>query len=567
MKQLYFGDCLDILKDLSDKNPNGFIDLIYIDPPFNSKRNYNILFEDVDMSNTKAQREAFADTWSNVSYKDTLGELADLNYNLYELLLTLDKINIQASSVAYLTTMAIRIYYIHKVLKNTGSFYLHCDTNMSHYLKLICDLIFGRKEEYFRNEIVWKRTSAHNDPNRFGKNADRILFYNKSGEYTFNPVHVDYDEKYLKKFYSKSDENGRFTLDNITGPGVNNQDPEYKKYHPKDRGRSWSVPKEKLISIVGKKVFEKMSTFEKLEKLDAEGLIYFTKNGTPRYKRYLDSMHGAPAQEIWTDLPPISPHAKERLGYPTQKPLALMERIIRASSNEGDIVADFFCGCGTTIAAANKLNRNWIGADISHLAIKLILKRMTDPIKEEGRKKFLSDIEINGFPKDIDSAKQLAKSDMLLQKKSKHGAFDFQHWIVEFMLGGIRNPKEIADGGWDGYITFPKNNKEKGRVLIEVKSGKVNVKSMREFINVIDKEAADIGVFVCFEDYITKPMLAAAKEAGKYKPYKFDRIQIITVEDLFAEKEIKMPGGVESSLFKTSVKESRPDYIDPNLFE
>ena len=243
-----------------------------------------------------------------------------------------------------------------------------------------------------------------------------------------------------------------------------------------------------------------------------------------------------------------------------------MERIIKASSNEGDIVADFFCGCGTTIAAANKLGRNWIGADISHLAIKLILNRLTDPIAEAGKKAFLKNIEIDGFPKDIDSAKQLAKSDVLLDKKSKHGAFDFQHWVVEFLLGGIRNPKDVADGGWDGYITFPKNNNEKGRVLIEVKSGNVNVKNMREFIRVIDKEEADIGVFVCFADQVTKPMEIAAKEAGKYKPYQFDRIQILTIEDLFDDREIKMPGGVGASTFKQSVKDVRPENIDPELF-
>jgi DNA modification methylase len=556
MKQLYFGDCLDVLRNLSEKNPNGLIDLIYIDPPFNSKRNYNILFEDMDMSDTKAQREAFADTWSNVSYKDTLGELADLNYNLYELLLTLDKINTSSSSVAYLTTMAIRIYYIHRVLKDTGSFYLHCDQNMSHYLKLICDIIFNdnNTRKYFKNEIIWKRNftkkGSQYKMNRYAINTDIILYYAKSQDYFYETPLTQLPESELLKKYSRVDDQGRrFKSEPIELPKIMarpNLVYEYKGYKP---------------------LYGWMMEREKLEDFDNNDKLFFTKNGKPRRKNFLKDYPGTEVDNLWVDIQPLGQKQVESLGYPTQKPVALLERIIKASSNEGDLVADFFCGCGTTIAAANKLNRNWIGADISHLAIRLILKRLTDPIKDEGKKKFLSDIEINGFPKDVDSAKQLAKSDKLLEKKSKHGAFDFQHWVVEFMLGGIRNPKEIADGGWDGYITFPKNNNEKGRVLIEVKSGKVNVKNMREFINVIDKEAADIGVFVCFEDSVTKPMQIAAKEAGQYKPYKFDRIQIITIEDLFDEREIKMPGGVDPSVFKSATQESRPEYKDPNLFE
>ncbi len=251
MKLLYFGDCLDVLKYLNAKYPQGIIDLIYIDQPFNSKRNYNILFEDVDMDDTKAQREAFADTWSNVSYKDTLDEITDLNLDLYDFLKVLDKINISQSSVSYLTTMAIRIYYMHKLLKDTGSFYLHCDQTMSRFLKLICDLIFGK--DNFKNEIVWKRTSAHSDPKRFGRASDRILFYSKSRNFTFNTVYIDYEQSYVDKFYKLKDEReGEYTLDNITGPGINRNDPEWKGFHPKDKGRSWSVPKETLINLVAR---------------------------------------------------------------------------------------------------------------------------------------------------------------------------------------------------------------------------------------------------------------------------------------------------------------------------
>ena len=305
-----------------------------------------------------------------------------------------------------------------------------------------------------------------------------------------------------------------------------------------------------------------------MEKLDKENRIYYPKTKTgdfdftkrPRLKRYLNEQKGNIVTNNWTDIAPISAHAKERLGYPTQKPEALLERIIKASSNEGDIVADFFCGCGTTIATANKLNREWIGVDISHLAIKLILKRLTDPLKKGVRQEFLKGIDVHGFPKDIASAKALARKDA-------KGRFEFQAWVVEFLLGGILNPRKTADGGWDGYLTFKKNDNDKGRVLIEVKSGSVSVKNIREFINVVDSAEADIGVFVCFQDTITNSMKSSAKNAGKYKPYKFDRIQLLSIEDiLLKDKGIILPGGVQASVFINSVKDSRPVNQDPELF-
>lgn len=222
--KLYFGDCLDILKEFYSHNKEGFIDLIYIDPPFNSKRNYNILYEEAHLTDTKAQKEAFADTWSNVSYKDTLQEIQVLDVDLHNFLKALDSIRVSGSVVAYLTTMAIRIYYMHKVLKDTGSFYLHCDPNMSHYLKLVCDLIFGEKN--FRNEITWKRrhgfSSAVHESNRFGNCIDIILFYAKSSEAKFIPQY-NKDSKeykgYVENFFTLVDENGRkYQATSLTNP-------------------------------------------------------------------------------------------------------------------------------------------------------------------------------------------------------------------------------------------------------------------------------------------------------------------------------------------------------------
>lgn len=463
---LYFGDCLDILKKLHHDHPFGFIDLIYIDPPFNSKRNYNILFESADLKDTKAQKEAFADTWSNVSYKDTLEELKGIDLDLFSFLENLDKIRIAKSVISYLTTMAIRIYYIHKVLKDTGSFFLHCDPTMSHYLKIVCDLIFDVK--HFRNEVIWHYRKWPSGNRQFQRNHDCILFYSKSesDERIFNKVDLmDRTQSTLKRFGMR-----------------------------------------KIVSS-----------------FDEDG------NRLPSEMEDEESA-GVPRDDVWDigRVPPI------KQIFPTQKPEALLSRIIRASTKEGDLVADLFCGCGTTITVAQEQKRKWIGVDISHLAIGLIERRL---IREYG-KKIRGTYEIDGLPKDIASAKKLAEG-------TSHGRIKFQDWIIETMLGGIHNPKKTADGGWDGHLTFEAPDKSKEIILIEAKSGNVNVKNLREFIQVVNKQKASIGVFVCFKEQVTKPMLLEAKEAGYFMKdwfdTKYDKIQILTVEKLLEGEEIKMP--------------------------
>lgn len=493
MNKLYFGDCLDILKKLNKEHPSGFIDLIYIDPPFNSKRNYNILFENADLKDTKAQKEAFSDTWSNVSYKDTLEELKDIDLDLFAFLESLDKNRISKSAVSYLTTMAIRIYYMHKVLKDMGSFYLHCDPTMSHYLKILCDLIF--KEANFRNEIVWCYRRYTAISKRFQRLHDVILYYGKSNKSTFNQLLIPYGDKSGKMdSHYKQDEDGKW----------------YRWQKRKDQ----EPYKIKL----------------------SEGV------------RYGD----------WWDIPIINASAKERLGYPTQKPEALLERIVEASSNKGDLVADFFGGCGTTVAVAQKLKRKWLGVDISHLAIGLIERRL---IKSYG-KTIKNTYEIDGLPKDISSAKQLAEGTSRCRLK-------FQDWIIEAMIGGVHNPRKTADGGWDGHLTFAMPNHQKEIILIEVKSGNVNVKNLREFIQVINKQKAAIGVFVCFDENVTKPMRLEAKDAGYYKKdifgANYDRIQIMTVEKLLEGEEIKMPN-ILTTTFKTA-KGNKENVEHPDLFK
>ena len=535
MNHLYFADCLDVLKELKRNHPEPFIDLIYIDPPFNSKRNYNVLFESIDMHDANAQKQAFADTWSDYSYIDELNEIATLHKDLYDVLTLFHKLkSISDSATAYLTTMAIRIWYMHKLLKDTGSFYLHCDPTMSHYLKLVCDMVFGEKN--FRNDIVWQRTGAHSDSKTFANNTDNILFYSKSKKINFNTQYQPYSEEYLKR-YKFSDSKGQYLDRDLTAGGLSGGGYDYEW---KGIRKIWRCP------------IETMLRYEKEDK------IYYTKNGTPRLKQYLNEMEGVQCTSVWTDLAPINSQSPERLGYPTQKPLALLERIISASSNEGDIVADFFCGCGTTIAAAQKLNRQWLGADISHLAVRLITKRLTETyglgIKHN--------IKIHGMPKDVASARELAQN-------VEGGRISFQDWAIEVMLNGVVNEKKTADGGYDGYLTF---NSHAGKqfALIETKSGKLTVKNLREFVHVIDKEKAALGVFVCFAENVTREMAKTAKEAGHIKigevGFPIDRIQIITIEELMNNKQPMLPMAVENETFKKAKRNDEKE-VSKGLFD
>lgn len=460
MNKLYFGDNLDVMKRLyHDEHQQEFIDLIYNDPPFNSKRNYNVLFESVDLDDTKAQKEAFADTWSNVSYIDTLNEIRDLDLNLYNFLHALDNINISKSAISYLATMSIRIWYMHRFLKPTGSFYLHCDPTMSHYLKIICDLIFG--EKYFNNEIVWSYKRYTAASNRFQRLHDVILFYSKRNNFVFNELRDEY------------------------GHNSGKADSHYKQ----DNDGKWFRWQKR-------------------------------KNKEP-YKVFLSE--GKRTGDVW-EISIINASAKERLGYPTQKPEALLDRIILASSNPGDLVADFFCGCGTTIASAQKNNRRWLGSDISHLAVKLITKRLVDTYGDEIKKTF----EIHGFPKDLDSARELAAG-------VKGGRLLFEEWIVEVMLHGILNEKRNSMG-YDGYFTFDMNG-QKNVGLIEVKSGGATPTQLNHFVMTVADKKAQMGIFVCFAEEVTDNMRGIAKKQGYFSPeFKYEKIQILTVQDILNGK-------------------------------
>ncbi|MEO8147009.1 MAG: DNA methyltransferase [Bacteroidia bacterium] len=548
MNHLYFGDCLQILKQLNHKNPDGFIDLIYIDPPFNSKRNYNVLFESIDLKDATAQKQAFADTWSNVSYIDTINELAEINKDLYTFLKTLSNIRISDSAVAYLSTMAIRILYMRKALKDTGSFYLHCDPTMSHYLKIVCDLIFGEKN--FRSEIIWQRADAHNDPKNYGSIHDVILFYSKEKQFKWNHTYTPYSKSYLTSKWSTTPSGRRYKCDDMTDPRKS-----MKEYDFMGTVARWRTNNEKMLDLWNA---------EQTDVPNSHGRIKLTQNGIPRKDckiTFLEEREGIPLQDLWTDINSLRGGADERLGYPTQKPLSLLERIIKTSSSEGDLVADFFCGCGTTVAAAQKLNRNWLGVDISHLAVRLIAKRLVDTYGLNIKHNF----RIDGFPQDAASARMLAT-------ENKEGRFNFQEWVIEVLLNGVVNTKKTGDGGYDGYLTFYISEKQKEFVLVEVKSGTVNVKNIREFIQVIEKQKAAIGLFVCFEDTVTKEMLKEIKQAGNYHytgtgyESDFPKIQILTIEDLLDDRVPKIPQS-NITTFRKAQQAEEPGQASLGLFD
>jgi site-specific DNA-methyltransferase (adenine-specific) len=524
---LYYGDNLDILRRYVQ---NESVDLIYLDPPFNSSQNYNILFAEKDGSRSAAQIKAFEDTWhwdqqAVHAYQDVMevgGRVAQSLQALRQLVGTSDML-------AYLSMMTPRLVELRRVLKSTGSIYLHCDSTASQYLKILMDAIFGPTN--FRNEIIWKRFNFHADARRFGRVADRILFYTKSETYTFHTLRSPFTEAYQNSKFTHVDEQGRrFRLDNLNPPG--GRGPVYE-FHGVTKAWRYSE--------------------ERMRQLDAEGRIY-TKSAIPQLKRYLDELEGQALHELWTDIPPINPMAAERLGYPTQKPQALLERIIQASSNENDVVLDPFCGCGTSIAAAQKLNRLWIGIDITHPAIVLIKKRLQDAFGSEITQSY----EIRGEPTSLQDAQALAEQDK----------FQFQSWALGLVGARLAEQQKGPDKGIDGrlYIFDERAGGKEKQVILSVKGGHTSVKDIRDLRGVIEREEAEIGVLIILHEP-TQPMRAEAASAGIYhSPWGSDhpRLQILTIAELLAGKRIDMPPARQVNVtFKKAprVREEQADLL------
>ena len=502
---LYYGDNLQILRN-RDYFPDECVDLIYLDPPFSSKKDYNIIFKEPTGELSQAQIKAFGDTWHwDRSAEDTYQDIIINGPPKVAKLISAMCEGIGRNDVmAYLVMMTIRLIELRRVLKDTGSLYLHCDPTASHYLKLVLDQIFGPKN--FQREIVWKRGIAHSDAKRPGAIHEVLFFYSKSDRYVWNKQFMPYDQQYISTYYRYKDEDGRvFLSDNLIAPGGRGP-----KYEWKGIVRNWRV------------------TRENMEKLEREGKIFYTKKGIPRFKRYLDEMPGLPLQSLWSDILPIVSWSKERLGYETQKPLALLERIIKASSNERDVVLDPFCGCGTAVVAAQKLNRKWIGIDITHLAITVMRNRLQGSFAG-------IQFEVIGEPKDFAGACALAQQDR----------YQFQWWALSLIgaqpVSGER--KKGADAGIDGVIYFMDDHGDKAkRAVVQVKSGHVSVKDIRELNAIAERNA--MGIFITLASP-TEPMRVEAVSAGYYHSplwnKDYPKIQILTIEELLQGRKVEMP--------------------------
>jgi site-specific DNA-methyltransferase (adenine-specific) len=450
--------------------------------------------------------------------------------------------------MAYLSMMAVRLLELHRVLKPTGSLYLHCDPTASHYLKILIDAVFGATN--FRNELIWKRTSAHSAADRWGDIHDTIFYYSKSDEYTWNELLLPHSGEYSAR-YKNEDEHGKLWADdNLTGPGIRHGDSGsiWRGFDPTAKGVHWKVNLKTVERLIGAASTKKLNTTQKLDVLDEHGYIHWPKSrdrhgeGFPRFKRYLSE--GIVVQDVITDVPPLNSQAQERLGYPTQKPLALLERIITVSSNEGDVIMDPFCGCGTTIHAAQKLKRQWIGIDVTHLAISLIEKRLKDAFPGIV-------YEVHGTPKDLEGARDLALRDK----------YQFQWWAVSLVNAvPFAGKKKGADSGIDGLIYFKPEGKTTEKAIVSVKGGdNVNVAMVRDLAHVVDREKAKIGVFVTLAES-TGPMRTEAVKAGFYETLygKYPKVQILTIRELFEGKQPNIPL-VDSASFKKAPKEKVGD--------
>jgi DNA modification methylase len=528
MNRLYYGDNLEVLRN---EIKSESVDLVYLDPPFNSQATYNVLFKAPTGEQSHAQIEAFEDTWHwGETAEHAFDEvMASGNTDVAELLRAMRSFLHENDMMAYLAMMAVRLLELHRVLKPTGSLYLHCDPTASHYLKILLDGIF--QPQNFRNEIIWKRSSAHSDAKQgakhYGRLTDTIFFYSKGEDVTWNQTYRPYDDTYTERDYRRVDTDGRrYRLDNIQGPGGAEKGNPY--YEVMGVSRYWRYSREKM------------------EQLIEQGRIIQTRPGAvPQYKRYLDEMPGVSIQNLWDDIPVINNRSKELLGYPTQKPLALLERIITVSSNDGDVVLDPFCGCGTAVHAAQKLHRRWIGIDITHLAISLIETRLRDAFPS-------IQYEVHGTPKDLDGARNLAGRDK----------YQFQWWAVSLVTAvPFGGKKKGADTGIDGLIYFKDFRDGKittEKVIVSVKGGEnVNVSMIRDLAHVVEREKAKMGLFITLAEP-TDPMRKEALKEGYFETStggKYLKLQIATIEQLLAGKKPDLPPA-DPTMFAKAAKEA-----------
>jgi len=521
MNKLYFGDNLEVLREYI---PDESVDLIYLDPPFNSQAGYNVLFETPKDEAISAQAQAFRDSWTWLEdAQDSYLEIMRLGGSTARFIDALKSALNESDMMAYLVMMAIRLRELHRKLKQDGSLYLHCDPTASHYLKIVLDGVFGPKA--FRSEVIWKRTSAHSAAKRWADVHDCILFYSKSENYVWNDIFIDYDDAYKARYRNVDEQGRRWTDDNLTGPGTRGGDSgsPWKGFNPTERGLHWKVSRNAVIDLIGEEEADKLSTTQKLDILDQHSLIYWpSSGGFPRFKRTLGQ--GVRLQDIIVDIPPLNSQAQERTGYPTQKPLALLDRIIRASSRPGQVILDPFCGCGTTVDAAERADRMWIGIDIAVHAVKVIEGRLIGLGKKRNHP-VTYDIEL--LPRDFASAVKLAEKDK----------YQFQWWAnYLFNPHALREKgKKGADRGIDGELFFPNGpGRPWGRMLTSVKGGKIELDDIRAFAHVLDSEKAEMGLFICLYPPTEKMRTEAVREGYADVVHgDLPKLQIVSIEEWF----------------------------------
>lgn len=502
MNKLFFGDNLDWLR--SGKIKSESVDLIYLDPPFNSKATYNILYR--SPAGADAQRKAFEDTWRWEDGAEAAMEaVRRSDLSIFKVLQALQGFLGQSDVMAYLAMMTVRLIELRRVLKPTGSIYLHCDPTASHYLKVVMDAIFGG--ENFRNEIIWLRSrnpkGSQHASKKFSPSTDTLLYYARSPEAPFydDAIRSPLSQKELIEKYEREDEQGRYADGPILRSASMGLRPnlvyEYKGFTPPAYG--WRVE------------------LEKLKEIDEAGNLAWSKSGAPRRKLRPEDDRGAPVGSFWGDIAPLNSQAEERIGYPTQKPLALLERIIQASTKEGDVVLDPFCGCGTAVHAAERLGRSWIGIDVTYLAIQVIEDRIKTWLPA-------ATYSVEGIPRDEFDARKLAEMK----------PYVFQEWAVG-RVGG-QSKGRGPDKGIDGEVSFIKGPGRYGHAIVSVKGGKhVGPDAIRVLKSVVQREGADMGIFLCLNDP-TADMRTEAALGGRIElpGGERPRIQIVTVKDLIS---------------------------------
>lgn len=561
---LYYGDNLEILRKYILEES---VDLIYLDPPFNSQASYNVLFKEPTGEPSKAQITAFEDTWHwSIESERTLYDImqsSNVPVAVKELMNVLPNfLGNRTDMRAYLVMMCIRLLELKRVLNKTGSIYLHCDPTAGHYLKILMDSIFGPKN--FRNEIIWRRTGAHGPRRSFGPIHDIILFYSKTNDYYFRAIRRPYMKGHVERRYTKGEDGQlKFTSGGnvLTGAGATKGESgaKWRGFDPSAKNRHWAIPS--FLAEQMPPEFASLGVLKKLETLYQAGLIEIGENTAwPTPVRFLGTNSGQTVQDIWAyqpytegtvygtndgidaDVAWLGTTDPERTGYQTQKPLGLLERIIRSSSRENDVILDPFCGCGTALITAQQTKRKWIGIDITHLAIGVMKYRL---------RRYFPNIEFDviGEPKDLAGAEELAR-----QNK-----YQFQWWAVS-LIGGqpYGDKKRGADTGIDGFLYFMDEKNKVKKAIVSVKGGGTGVKDVRDLGHVIDRERAEMGIFITLEKPTT-PMNNEAIAKGLYHSplgKSYPRIQILTIESLFNGNKPDIPPWITPVQTPPKVKKS-----------